>query len=328
MEDLAIGIIDTSTYEKSLHDLISQRSLGALPFMGRYRLIDFPLTNLVRSRIWNIAVLMQFHHRSLFDHLRSGKDWDLSRKRGGLYLFPFQAEQTIPTFHIRTLQHTVDYLKKCTEPYVVLSNVYEIGRIRFNSFLKAHKDSGAKITNMMHQNEPMNVYILDRSFLLEILENPSEFQGESIAEVYASFPVSMTNAVSYEGYLAKITSLDAYYHESMKLLNRDHFTQLFSVHEPILTKVKDQDSARYLADANVSNCIIANGCQINGTVENSILFRGVKVDAQAVVRNSIVMQRGVIGMGAEVDHLVIDKEICIPAGEKRMETSPTIQIKK
>lgn len=327
MEDIALGMIDTSTYEESLHELIARRSLGALPFMGRYRLIDFPLTNLVRSGIWNIAVLMQFYHRSLFDHLRSGKDWDLSRKHGGLYLFPFQARQDIPTFHVDTLRHTADYLKKCTEPYVVLSNVYEISRIRFNKYLKAHKDSGASITNITHQNQKMNVYIVDRTFLLEILENPTQFEGENIGEIYTHLSENLTNCEPYDGYLAKITSLEAYYEESMKLLNRENFTQLFLSSEPVLTKVKDQDSTRYLAESDVSNCIIANGCQINGTVENSILFRGVKVDSQAIVRNSIVMQRSEIGTGAEVDHLIIDKENHIGAGEKRLETSPTIQAK-
>lgn len=328
MEDLAIGIIDTSTYEKSLHELIAQRSLGALPFMGRYRLVDFPLTNLVRSRIWNIAVLMQFNHRSLFDHLRSGKDWDLSRKRGGLYLFPFQAEQSISTFHVDTLRHTLDYLMKCIEPYVVLSNVYEISRIRFTSFLKEHKDSGAKITNLTHNAEKMDTYILDRDFLLEILENPLGFKGDSIGQIFQALPSSLKNVVKYQGYLAKITSLDAYYQESMRLLERENFMQIFSFDEPVLTKVKDQDSTRYLARANVSNCIIANGCQINGTVENSILFRGAKVEQGAVVRNSIVMQRGIIGENAAVDHLIIDKGGSVKAGEKCLESVPTIQLKK
>jgi glucose-1-phosphate adenylyltransferase len=312
-----LGIIDATTFKRGMQDLTLHRSLAAVPFAGRYRLIDFVLSNMVNSGIQSVAIFPKYQYRSLMDHLGSGKEWDLNRKRDGLFFFPpttlEDVEDEFVTFtHFRD---NLDYFLKSKQEYALIANSHTICNINFQLILKKHIENGCDITEICHQGRSLNMFILKTSLLLDLILHGEDYGYHSILDVVQDYSHQLQVCkYEYDGYVAVIDTIESYYLHSMELLQPAIWKQVFLKHSPIYTKVKDEPPTKYMCSAVVKNSMIANGCVIEGHVENSIIFRSVKIEKGTVIKNSIIMQKSHIGRDCVLDSVIIDKDVKVEDG--------------
>ncbi len=352
-----LGIINLHENEEHLKEITRQRPLAAVPFGGRFRLIDFILSNMVNSGIHAVGIVAKQQYRSLMDHLRSGKEWDLARKRDGLFLLPSEHVHYANSIYKGDLEHfhnQVDFFKGCSQDYVLIACSHIIYNFNFNEAYQAHLESRADITVLYKEEQPrpgktfslatmvvvgddgrvtdmevksgkiaggkigLEAFIVSKELLLQIIEDcvaRGEFDltKEGIIKNIRRYKI---RGFPFRGYMAKINSIPDYYRASMELLNREVWQELFNEWGPIYTKVKDEAPANYREQAAVSNSLVANGCIIEGRVENSLLFRGVRVHKGAHIKNSIIMQKGLIGVNAALENVICDKDVTITDGKR------------
>ena len=356
----ALGILFPNSYDSLVPDLVSERLMASIPFASRYRLVDFILSSMANCGIDNISLIVRRNYHSLMDHLGSGREWDLTRKNGGLNLVPPFAEKTVSIYNgrVEALASILDFLKEQKEKYVVMADTNLAVNFDFNALIQAHMDSQAdvtvayreeplpgdltghrdigkslyytlainngRVTKMyMNSKEPgvqnfsMNIYIIDRELLIDQI-NTAYVRGQVFFERDILAPqLERLNvqAFRYDGYVARISSMKSYFNENMKMLDDVNVDALFSAGNPIYTKIRDDNPARYINGSKVSNIMAADGCIIEGEVENSILFRGVKVGKGAWVKNCVLMQDTVIEADAGVEYVVTDKNAAITRGK-------------
>ena len=351
MIDELMGIINLSEAEEYLGELSRTRPLAAVPFAGRYRLIDFVLSNMVNSGVSNVGIFIQHKYRSLMDHLRSGKEWDLARKRDGLFILPPAYTKNPMQIHrgdVENFYSNLDYISKSRQKYVVIAGPEMVSNLDYRQALDYHKNTGAEITVLYTkancathdcvrstvvemeengrmidmteykesgqcQNISMKTFIMERKVLIELINDcisrgDSDFIKHCIIKNISKRKVY---GYHYQGYVARISSLRSYFQHSMEILSPHIWKELFFKSGLIYTKVKDEPPAKYMGDADVKNSLISTGCYIEGRVENSILFRGVRVHKGAYIKNSIVMQNGQIFPGAILENVICDKDVKI-----------------
>jgi len=312
-----LGVIDATTYSSEIEDLILHRSMAAIPFAGRYRLIDFVLSNMVNSGIDSVAIFPKFQYRSLMDHLGSGKEWDLNRKRDGLFFFPSPSidakYQYLGCF--KQFGNNIDYFERSTQKYALITNAYTVCNIDYKPILKRHIEANCDVTEVRHNGKSIEMFILETSLLIDLIKNQEKTGYHSILDVVRDYRTKLKICdYEYRGYIAQIDSIQNYFKYSLELLQPSIWKQLFLKDRPIYTKVKDEPPTRYLNGSLVKNSMIANGCLIEGHVENSIIFRGVKIDKNTVVKNSIIMQKSQIGSNCVLDSVILDKDVKIEDG--------------
>ena len=356
----ALGILFPNSYASLVPDLVSERLMASIPFASRYRLVDFILSSMANCGIDNISLIVRRNYHSLMDHLGSGREWDLTRKNGGLNLVPPFAEKTVSIYNgrVEALASILDFLKEQKEKYVVMADTNLAVNFDFNALIQAHMDSRAdvtvayreeplpgdltghrdigkslyytlaidngRVTKMyMNSKEPgvqnfsMNIYIIDRELLIDQI-NTAYVRGQVFFERDILAPqIGRLNvqAFRYDGYVARISSMKSYFDENMKMLDDANVDALFSAGNPIYTKIRDDNPARYINGSKAANIMAADGCIIEGEVENSILFRGVKIGMGARVKNCVLMQDTVIEAGASVEYAVTDKNVTITKGK-------------
>lgn len=356
----ALGVIFPNSYDGLVPELVSERLMASIPFAGRYRMIDFILSSMVNCGIDNISVIVRKNYHSLMDHLGSGREWDLTRKNGGLNIVPPFAEKTIKVYNgrIEALASILSFLKRQKEKYVVMADTNVAINFDFKALIDAHIASGADVTvayaeqeipeaslntpavtkdlyytltinegrvNKIYinsketgvQNMSLNIYIIDRELLIDqittgFVRGYTYFERDILAPQLEKLNVQ---AFKYDGYFARVDSMKSYFDENMKLLDEANLDGLFSGN-PVYTKIRDDNPTRYVADANAKNIMAADGCVIEGEVENSVLFRGVKVAKGAKVKNCVLMQDTVIEEGANVEYLITDKNVTVTSGKE------------
>ncbi len=345
-----LGIIFSSTHADQLGGLTTVRTMGSVPFGGRYRLIDFPLSNFVNSNISKVAVIARSNYQSLMDHIESGKTWDLARKNGGLTLFPPFSSDTSKghATRIESLYAILTYLERSTEKYVILCDCDLVANLDYNKLVDAHIESGADITfATIDRKESKDGcgFITQKDGKLEkFLFNPSTVTADDkfyagLFVIERELLISLVKEANtlnknhlYRGIIAdKIGTLDmrifeikdtAFFISDMAdyvtanhaLFDRDVRDELFSKDTPIYTKIHDEMPVKYGLLSDIRNSLIADGCDIEGVVENCILFRGVKIGKGTVVKNSIIMQNTVIEADCNLDHILADKNVRISEG--------------
>ena len=357
----AMGIIFPNSYDSLVPELVSHRLMASIPFASRYRMIDFLLSSMVNSGIDNISIVLRQNYRSLMDHLGSGREWDLTRKNGGLNIIPPFSERGIKVYsgRVEALNNILPLLRSSKEKYVVLSDANIAANIRFDEVIAEHEASGANVTmlyykadlstrsgytrkdtddfyytlqldednrvNEIHinaqdvgvQNHSMNIYVVDREFLITQVEDAT-VRGKIYFERDVLLPnldKFLVKAYEFTGYVALINSIKSYFDENMALLKQENADALFSGNN-IYTKVRDDNPTRYTATAKAKNIMAADGCVIEGTVENCVLFRGVKIAKGAVVKNCILMQDTVISENTTAEYLITDKNVTITANQE------------
>lgn len=345
----AVGVIFTNIQDKNIPELSSRRTLASIPFAGRYRLIDFALSNLVNAGITTVGIVTKNNYQSLIDHLGSGKDWDLARKDGGIILLPPYSNETDAPYknRLEALMGITGFLQRRKEDYVVLYDGDGVSRLDIADVVRFHEETRADITMVYHQTDSaeshyyitldpdesgrinslqinpkldgkkkinlyINVMVVQREFLMDIIQNAvqsgfSSFGREILAKNVGSMRIF---GYKFDGYYAGITSLPRYYKYSMEMLDKSVRDELFGARD-IYTKVRDSAPSKYIEGAVVKNSLISDGCIIEGTVENSILFRGVRVGKGSVVRNSVLMQETTVGSYVQLDCVITDKNVVI-----------------
>jgi glucose-1-phosphate adenylyltransferase len=352
----AMGIIMTGGKNNRLKELSLERSIAAVPYGGKYRAIDFTLSNMVNSNIVNIGVITQYNFRSLVDHLGSGKEWDLDRKNEGLFIFPPYLSEFGSGWYKGTadaMYNNITFLEKSDEEYVVITQGNGVYNMDYDKLIDRHIESGADITIACHdtndfskderkllgmvevdatnriidlQEKPLNpkspycsmgVYVTKRTYLIDLLQDCaahgySEFVNDILVRNITTIKMY---AYIFEGYWRPISNIQLFYRANMELLNPEIRKDLLMGNRRIFTKVKDETPAKYNEEASVRNTIVADGCIIEGDVENSLLFRGVKVMKGAVIKNSIIMQGSVIEADVQLTNTICDKDVTITAGK-------------
>ena len=351
----AFGLIVTADRSTHLKDLTLSRSAGAVPFGGRYRFIDFTLSNMVNAGITSVGLITEKNYHSLMDHLGSGKEWDLHRMRDGLFILPpFMTKDNAGVFRgaIDAIRSVLGYVRRTQEDYAILAWPRVVMNLDLTAMMEQHVETGADITILYaedgslrpeEQNQDLRLILdekgrvtdmeldayrphsMNRSADVMILKK--ELLEYLVEEAYARGEYDFHRDIllkkcktlnimgyKFEGFLARMESVEGYFANSMALLNPDVQADLFNAHRPIYTKVKDEVAARYSVSAQVKNALVADGCVIEGLVENSILFRGVHVKPGARIYNSIVMQGAEVDENAILDHVILDKGVKILPG--------------
>jgi glucose-1-phosphate adenylyltransferase len=340
-----MGVINLINETDYLEELTYNRCVASVPFAGRYRLIDFVLSSMVNSGITNVAVFAHTKYRSLMDHLGSGKEWDLDRKRNGLFILPPTTDDMKHMYRgdmYHFGQHR-DYFLRSSQDYVLISRSHMVCNIDFRDVLKAHETSGAHITMVYKQTEQpeaktrkillneegrvvdmqdhngrlqtnhvsMEMYLLRKDLLMELIDTALSQGNDRFVRdvVFKNLDKLRVMGYEYEGHLAVVNTLQSYFTNSLKLLDPIVYRRLFYNPGLIYTKVKDEAPTKYASDADVQNALIANGCVIEGKVENSILFRGVRVAPNAQIKNAIVLQNSVIEMDSKLSNVISDKDV-------------------
>ena len=349
-----MGILFAYVHEERVRDLTELRVMASVPYGGRYRLVDFPLSNMVNSGLNKVGIITEANYQSLMDHLGSGKAWDLSRKREGLYLLPPFGKSTSRTDgKIESLDSIRRFLKNSLEEYVILSDFDTVCNIDYREALDQHVRTKADITiiyrhgtspdvdrNSIYMVDPENrirellvhrgsehgvnygigMCIIGREMLLQLVEgcmsrNEYDFDKDLIQRVIPELKVM---GFEFKGMAYPISSFEAYFDANMALMDPKVRAELFNPNRPIYTKVRDDMPAKYGLNSAVTNSLVADGCVIDGEVDNCVLFRGVKIGKGAKVRNCVIMQDTVIGDNSRLDYVVADKNVEIEANRTLM----------
>lgn len=345
-----LGLVFANMHDTTLGDMTKNRTMGSVMFGGRYRLIDFPLSNMVNSGISEVGVITKFNYQSLLDHLGSAREWDLARKKGGLYILPpfGNVESTLYRGRIEALYGAMSFIKHSRAKYVILSDCDVVTNIDYKPIVAAHIESGADITAVAHTGvyssediktstvfnvdadknvtsvlinpdisgtctTSLNVFVMSMDFLIETVNDAMargnvSFERNILQEKCRELKIKI---YEYDNYFSKLNSPESYFKSNMALLEPENARKLFVPKRSIYTKVSDNAPVKYDLDSKVSNSLIADGCIIEGEVENSVLFRGVKVGKGAKVKNCILMQGTVVGDNAELNYLITDKNVSI-----------------
>ena len=350
----ALGIIFPNSYDDLVPEMVTERTMASIPFGGRYRMVDFMLSSMANCGIDNVTIVVKRNYHSLMDHLGSGREWDLTRKRGGLNMVPPFAEAGVKMYagRIEALASVVDYLEDQREKYVVMCDANIAVNFDFNALIEAHVKSGADVTMVYQrseipegakgdnytikvrdgrvtellsndfrpgvQNLSMNIYVMEREALIQMVRDASVrglvyFERDLLAR---NLELLHVQGYEHTGYVARISDRRTYFEENMRLLDPANLDALFGQGGPIYTKVRDDAPTRYAMDCKVKNAMVADGCIIEGEVENSVLFRGVQIKKGAKVKNCVLMQDTVVEADAEVEYVVTDKNVEITAGKK------------
>jgi glucose-1-phosphate adenylyltransferase len=350
MSGRAFGIIFSNMHDESVHELTSQRTMGSIPYGGRYRLIDFVLSNMYNSGITKVGVITKSNYQSLMDHLGSGKEWDLSRKREGLFILPpfGRAQSGIYKGRLDALIGIRSFIHRSTSDYVIMADCDTICNMNYSLPLESHiankadvtvickqrhcdtadtmgdvaymSDKGGRVSELVMDPPQagdydigLNMWIVNKSFLENILDdaqsrNYQSFERDILQQGCDKYRIFKWD---FNGYAGHVNTIQQYFHTNMDLLDSDIREELFFKYGHIYTKVRDDVPAKYSDSATVSNSMIADGCTIEGEVENSVIFRGVSVGKGAKVSNSIVMQGTKIDRNVKLNYVIIDKDVFI-----------------
>ena len=330
MKNDMLGVIFSENPEASMGELTSLRALAAVPVGGRYRIIDFILSNMVNSGIIKVGITTPVNYQSLTDHLGTGKAWDMDRKDDGLYILPPKdtGESGIETHGGVDILHGISsFLAKSNQEYILVSDCNTICNIVKKHILLDINDE--KIVTDMHVYPSkqktdcsyMHMFITRRELLMDMVEYAVTHGRHTISKDILLTAVSKGLKVStyeFSGYKKKIDSIQSYYCFNLDLLKKDIRDELFGLNtnNPIFTKIKDTVPTKYSKSAEITNSFIADGCKIEGTVKNSILFRGVHVAKGATVENCILMQNSEIMENCLLENVIFDKGVILRSGKK------------
>lgn len=355
------GIIYTLHSEPDLRDLVAHRNSASIPFGGRYRLIDFALSEMVNAGVRDVGVIMERDYQSLLDHLSSGKDWGLSRRNGGLRLLPpfglREAHSGSFSGCMEALRSVRSYIEDISHDNIILAPGDTVGNIDLEAAMEQHERTGAQITAVCVRNVPQvshhrfvpgsdgfssemvfsdgtkdaglastEVYLLKKELLLSFMDYCSDgsrlhFHRHALAHYLAEG--GRVGIYVHEGYFRRIYSAKEYYDASMDMLEPEIMSGFFPEDRPIRTKERAEVSTYYSDLAQVRNCLVADGCYIEGELENCIIFRGVRVGKGAKLKNCVILQDTVIMLGAQLKCVIADKDAviggdCFLAGSDRL----------
>lgn len=343
------GLVFANKNDDLLPELTDHRSMASVPFGARYRLVDFAISNLVCAGAKTVGLITKENYRSLMDHIGSGIYWDLDRKSGGLYFLPPYSSRNVKRYSgsIDALAGAREFIERCYTDCIAMCNADLAANVDIAAALDRHFSTGADVTVVYQYGKvPVNhgdtmlltrgendrithidfnrqggfnaeyglgVTIIGRELLLSLIDEAYSSELRSLnCDVFAK-KVNQLKIYGFmhKGFAAVMDGTESYYNANMKLLETSERRCLFDPSRPVLTKTRDGMPTRYGIRADVCNSLIADGCVIEGTVKNSILFREVKVEKGAVVEDCILMQGTTVSANAHLSRVISDKNAVI-----------------
>lgn len=357
MASSAAGIIFSSLNNNTLSRLTSDRTVAAIPFACRYRLIDFSLSNLVNADISNIYIVANYKYRSLLEHIGSGKDWDLARRESGItFISPFQtasgAESKMFSTHMEALKSMKEYITEIKEDYVVLMDSDVALTIDISDVIRSHEQTGASVTivtsdvapdytakhprimissvagkvtqiamspayDERHPELALGIFVMKTEYLRKLIDEAEAYNLDSLTMLLLkNCKSSNYRTYKYNGFAASVSSFLDYYKYSMELASNEKAREslLGKKEAPIFTRVHNSAPTKHTSTAKVENSIIADECVIEGTVINSVIFRDVKIEKGAVVKNCVLFHGSHVGKNANLNCIVADKDVYVTDG--------------
>lgn len=347
-----MGLINLDHEHHVFNELAYFRNNASLPFAGRYRMIDFALSNMVNSNIQEVAVFVRHKYRSLLDHIGTGENWELDRRNGGLFILPpdWNDPSDRSKGDLRFFHNNRDYFHRSKSQYVLISGSQFISNADYKDAFEYHLERDAdvtlisadvgevqpehypyfrieaddsgwvdNITNDQKNSELFTgVYIINKDLLMDLVDeciayNKDNFFVNGIKDKLCNLKIQKYD---HKGYSAFVNTIESFYKQNMKLLKEENYRDLFFNENLVRTKISNNPPVKYCEQAVVNHSLLANGCVIDGNVEGSILFRGVNIKSGATVKNSIIMQRCTIEEGVYLENVILDKDVHVSKNQK------------
>lgn len=362
----AVGIVLAGGSNNRMGQLSKNRAVAAMPVAGSYRCIDFVLSNMSNSHIQKVAVLTQYNSRSLNEHLNSSKWWDFGRKQGGLFvLTPFITEES-NSWYLGTadsIYQNLDFLRKCHEPYVIITSGDCIYKMDFDKILDYHIKKKADITVAVKDIEAetedlhrfgvvrmaedgrivnfeekplvaqtntvsIGVYVIRRRLLIELIQKAhEEKRNDFVQDILVRYKdVKKIFGYKHEGYWENIATIDSYYHANMDFLKREVRDYFFHDYPNVYSKIEDLPPAKFNPGSKIKNSLVSSGCIVNGEVQDSILFKKVYVGNNCVIKNSIILNDVYIGDNTVIENCIVESRDTIRANASYIGEDGKIQI--
>ena len=353
----AVGIILAGGNNRRMRELTQRRAIAAMPVAGSYRAIDFALSNMSNSHIQKVAVLTQYNARSLNEHLNSSKWWDFGRKQGGLYVFTPTITADNGYWYRGTADaicQNLDFLKKCHEPYVIITSGDAVYKMDYNKVLEYHIEKKADVTVVCKRRNPNDdvsrfgilkmdetmrieefeekpmlassdmistgIYIIRRRLLIDLIEHCAEEERHDFVTDILIRYKKLKRMYAYEikDYWSNISTVEAYYETNMDFLKPEVRNYFFKEDPEVYSKVSDLPPAKYNPGSIVKNSLVASGSIINGTVENSVLFKKTFVGNNCVIKNSVILNDVYLGDNTYIENCIVESRDTIRANTRHV----------
>lgn len=344
-----MGLVLSGGGGERLSVLTTERAVSAVPFGGKYRIIDFVLSNCCHSGIEQLGILSQHAPISLHDHIGSGRSWDLDRRAGGvLILQPYQTRTHAGWYRgtADALAQNADLIAERKPDRVLVLSGDHVYRMDYREIVRTHETRRAALTMAVtrvpaDQSHRFGMARLDGDGrMLSLVEKPESsdapfasmgiylFEREALLERLGAKPVDLVLDVvrpmieegervfahEFDGFWEDVGTLKSFYRANLELVKPLPQFALYNSRWPILTRDEERPPVLLRDGAEVENSLVANGCKVSGRITNSVLFPGVRVEAGASVRNSVIMSDTVVEAGAQVDGAIVDKYVRVGAG--------------
>ena len=353
-----MGIVFTN--DASLGELTNKRTMASLPFGGRYRQVDFALSNLACAGVRHVGIISRHNYQSLMNHIGDGEEWGLELQEGGLEFLTPYAQTTVGTYRgkLESLNNAMDFLEYGEDDeLVVMIDSAVLSNIDLQAILDAHVASGKDVTVVtkagicngekkidlalkLENGEvadmvvdyaapaeyvaSMDIFVLSKKWLVkcvkEMIARDKFHMDRDLVMGGWNRGVVSVNVYEFDGIAMFNESVEEYFYNSLSLIKKDVRADIFGGNHPIYTKVRDRVHTYYGETSEIENCLIADGCMLEGEVEDSVLFREVTIGKGAEIENSILFNNAVIGEGAELKYVILDKNVTVTPGAKLIGT--------
>ena len=349
-----MGIIFAN--DASIGTLTSKRTMASLPFGGRYRQVDFALSNLCAAGVRHIGIISRHSYQSLMNHVGDGEEWGLELSEGGLeYLTPY-AQSVSDSYRgkLDSLHTAMDFLREGSpDEYVVMIDSAIVSNVDLRAVIKAHIASGKDITVvakrgvcdgkkaydlglLLDENgirditvdypcssryvASMDIFVTSKKWLMEKVES-AVAHGKCHLDrdlIMAGWQEGYVslNVYEFDGVVLYNESEKEYYKNTLALLNKNIREDIFGGKHPVWTKVRDRVPCYYGEDSHIKHSLLADGCMLEGRVVDSVLFRQVTIGKDAEVDSCILMNDCVVGEGAQLKYVILDKDVTVSPGAK------------
>ena len=348
-----LGIIFAN--DANLDELTSKRTMASIPFAGRYRQVDFALSNLTCAGVRHIGLVSRSNYQALMNHIGSGEEWGLELEQGGLEFLTPYAMSTTDSYRgkLESLYSAMEFLTfSKDDDYVIMTDTAILSNIE--KVLDSHIASGRDITIVTKAGvadgnrqldlalkldgngevadiavdyaapadylSSMDIFVMGKDWLVHqikehIARNRYHMDRDVVLGLWQAGQLSI-NVYPFEGVALYNESVDDYFRNSLTLVDPKVRHELFHGAHPIFTKVRDRVPSYYGDECSICNCIVADGCMLEGTAKNSILFRQVTIAPGAEVDNCIIMNESVVGENSQLQYVILDKDVVVRPNAK------------